>query len=326
MKRCEERRNGRSTMFVALDAERAPATRYSRWTAPGSMVASRRDARCFALLALLMACGSADSCTEGLAADEEEIDLSEIPQDAAATFAEHVCDAVSRCGCAVNPFGDGEEDCRVGVAALFEARVARLDDPGFVESCFDEALAWVDDHDCRLRTELMREDYPSACLLMAGSKGVGEACQQAGTTLYQAHDCNPGLQCYRSEECRSKDQKLEKSEPGGPCSDLLYCPSGYFCQEGVCEERRLALEPCTADFDCIDGLYCAPADDGSGVCEPRAAVGEACVPIDGNPIGNCDPPCVTMDQGGGTLTACDSSFCVEGTCSEPMPLVCNLLR
>ncbi len=71
-------------------------------------------------------------------------------------------------------------------------------------------------------------------------------------------------------------------------------------RDGSCLERRPAGGNCVLDFDCQDGLYCAPRPLNWGLCTAQLANGAVCAA-----------------DGASHAEWCQSSFCFMGRCAEP---------
>jgi hypothetical protein len=125
----------------------------------------------------------------------------------------------------------------------------------------------------------------------------------------------------------------ELQAAGQPCGGLEVCAPSAACQGGVCVEKGDPIgAPCKSvkgSSSCQAGTYCQQgASFGSGICQPMAALGEACTGfLDGG--APCLPPdlacvagqcaaVVTVGEG----ESCDdfARYCTEGLfCMGPTP-------
>lgn len=144
---------------------------------------------------------------------------------------------------------------------------------------------------------------------------LGEPCSATYECLYGAV-CDGGT-CVRLEQCVA----------GAPCIWDGQCPTGSRCRHDVCVPEVSQGNSCELfageDDICAEGLYCD--DVLSGICRPRAALGEPCDVIDSNPClegfckGNLDSAtCAPLIPNGepcewGAHWTCESSLCDNDT-------------
>ena len=186
----------------------------------------------------------------------------------------------------------------------------------------------------------------------AGVQCAAESC--SGSNLTQAKTCSGAGQCSAGGQtapcaggfvCKADGKGCESS-----CSAEEGCQSGWFCQSGVCQNKRSHGDTCTVGKQCLSE-YCANGfccnNDGSS---PKCCGGQASHCDDGNtcstntcdgsfhcalsfPINKvCEAPKCTGNSftssklcqsgactGGGTTTVCSTSAtCKDSLCNPSL--------
>lgn len=205
------------------------------------------------------------------------------------------CETVVSCDCSMPLFAD-VDSCVTAFNANIDGLKQEAADLGLVydASCADDALATLQEFECKSPLEFTIEDSLDycPCAPIHGSVAAGAACSEKGDGW---SDCGRGLEC-RSGVCID------------PCKRYK---AGEACPTGMNDNIDLS-------GGCESGLYCNP---DSATCEPLADVGGACASYAACKSGlACNPAtmkCEALPKNGEACTAvCEQGFvCVDGTCA-----------
>src|SRR5690606_5352109 len=190
-------------------------------------------------------------------------------------FAELMCAARERCGCA-----DGRcettVECEETNAKIFEAKLAvgvqlRRDwfNAALVSAALTECPAWV------------WEPEQWSCAALVGSKAQGESCTNHGDLQpLVISECKEGLVC-NAGRCIAEYPVPSAAQEGDDCGrgDVPGCGKGLYCgEDGLCAVRGGAGSACTSYVGCETNLFCEGMANGTGTCSAKKAPGSSCDP------------------------------------------------
>lgn len=136
--------------------------------------------------------------------------------------------------------------------------------------------------------------------LFPGKESLWNSLRLPGKTEKAGTLAN-GAPCLADLQCAGAECQLDHRSFCGTCQSTKYldqtctgagerCTNGTVCSGGVCIlSGAKEGEPCGDENHCQSTLYCRTTSNG-GVCEPKAVIGEACVP-DGTGV-----PCVEQNS------------------------------
>jgi hypothetical protein len=264
-----------------------------------------------------------------------------VPMEMAAdTFATGICDVIAACDCGANGHYADHDACIMGETQRFGDLVATGMGAGLTyhPECVPTFVAFYQGIGCESDSRALgsRLDLcqQQSCMVFAGNKQAGEACQPVALG---ADECAPGLACQFGA-CAPADCLTFR--PPGHAGEVCAahgvqrgCEAGSVCDmnTGCCEPPPGNGESCAGAFVCAEGFGCHvedPADLSGATCLPRRQMGESCwnvecadgltcVKLPGMTLGTCDMP-HAEGQPCGSSYDCQSGFCANGTCA-PTP-------
>lgn len=146
------------------------------------------------------------------------------------------------------------------------------------------------------------------CLAIAGVAVGG--CAQGGDGTPGGWDAGGGFDGGRDAGLRDAGPRDAGSLPDvgadtgteSGCSGDLGCPPGGHCEDGVCVPDRPAGESCTADGDCVDGLFCVSNVCCTTACEEGGGCG----------VPDCTGgSCTYVPSCAGTTASCGCTTCAD---------------
>lgn len=175
------------------------------------------------------------------------------------------------------------------------------------------------------------------CLFSDLKTGVCGEPRAEGEDCLSYSDCAPELTC-RGPDLTGKPPITGKCAPYGGLNEACHsredffehpdCSIGLACNDGICQKRPVAGEPCGGNLECVgESVYCIHSDEGATcrIVPPPAAgencrFGSQCDPLafcDGYP--NPEPwKCAAKRNAG---DACDiSNQCLSGSCAFNHPI------
>lgn len=168
------------------------------------------------------------------------------------------------------------------------------------------------------------------CVVVAPVAPWTEAClEDVWTGLVAAGgECLFDYECAEERSFCAANRTCRPPSSEGESCVAANCAVGLFCGGGVCEPLLDLGSPCSASFQCAEGLFCAP---GSGMCEQRRGLDESCTSSSACVAGTTCLPgtcaagnscfdntdCSTTCENDGSFCFFDSD-CSIGTCSQSL--------
>lgn len=234
------------------------------------------------------------------------------PEDAAARYADRLCEAEAACGCGRYA---SIEECKSDIIAAFEVATEEISD--FDEPCFDRVLETIKARGCDSVSEVMLD-----CTAITGAAPIGAECERDPRlqTIMPGGTCKSDAVCdLGTGLCQppSEQPPIPVKQVDDACvpHHIQSCGYDLYCAPNAsCQVRTADGEACAWPRECELGSFCSSE---SGLCTPDLQPGEACDPNDWSNCANAWTSETTLE----------SSWCNPNTsqCEVGELYVCSML-
>lgn len=273
--------------------------------------------------------------------------FGDVPQDqAAAAYADVICDLLTQCDCG---FGLSEAQCVDAVAAQYQPEFDMANAAGLTYSgeCFGDYLEYLDGFGCGTQSDVLEDPTANGfdiygCKVFSGNGGEGAPCISYNTAGIIADDCQQGLACLGTTCMAISTAPPTVKQLGEVCvPGTEICEEGAICLNSVEAPEVYTCIPLPVEGEsCGIGVCAAPAwcDFEDSICKPAPGLGEACdfskpcgeglycsdeSQTCASVVGEGDP-CTDDEQcAAGLVCRDDESGGSENVCRPEGPLVCG---